>query len=409
MIGRSLQPAKAAHTKGDTVAAPVPQLRSEKSLPRYLTLILAFCAVVFVPVWGSLEWLGWHLGATVPLATIAREQEQDHKLLWLGAFKDYAPYKLERIKVVHPEVLLVGSSRCGQARAEVFRPYKTYNACLTAWPLEHVVDFIDRATAETRPRVVIVALDYFLFGDGLAEAWKQQRAMDYRQGIDSHRRKLHDVIDFAARSNWRFEAVKAAATEPQFEAIDHDRLIGTEAIRGQFGFRDDGSVFVAPAYRGTSAETLAHGATYVTSSFPGGQHLSEVQFRQIERLAGLATERGFTVVAIQYPLLKSATDFLDTDQTYWPYAGLWRELRSEAAAKRFSELGVRFFDMSRDVVNADPTNFFDPAHPSERGILKTVIALMDRKDFSELFPRIDKHTLEGDLALSPGQQFDLYH
>ena len=87
------------------------------------------------------------------------------KLLWLGAFKDYAPYKLERIKLVQPEVLLVGSSRCGQARAQMFRPYKTYNACLTAWPLEHVVDFIDRATRDAKPRVVIVALDYFLFGD----------------------------------------------------------------------------------------------------------------------------------------------------------------------------------------------------------------------------------------------------
>jgi hypothetical protein len=378
-------------------------------LRRYLAIVLTLLAVIFPPSLAGIAWVGWRLGATVPLPTLAREQQTEHKLLWLGTLKDYAPYKLERIKLVQPDVLLVGSSRCGQAREQLFRPYKSYNACLTAWPLEHVVDFIDRATSESKPRVVIVALDYFLFGDELAEAWRKERGMDYRQGIDSYRRKLHDVLDFAIRKNWNLDAIKTAVLQPQFEPIDNNRLIGTEAIRGQFGFRDDGSIFVYPGYRQTSAEAMAHGAEYVTSAFPGASHISESQFAQISRLSRLAKERGFTVVGIQFPFLKSATDFLDTNQAYRPYAGLWRELRSEATAKRFEELGVRFFDMSRDPLAADPGNFFDPAHPSERGILRTVIALMDHKDFSDLFPAIDKHALVADLALSPGHPFDLYH
>jgi len=381
----------------------------EHPLPRYLALVLALSAVVFAPALLGLEWLGWRLEATVPLATIAGQQAQSHKLLWLGAFKDYAPYKLERIKLLHPEVLLVGSSRCGQARAQIFRPYRTYNSCMTAWPLQHVVDFIDRATTESKPRVVVVALDYFLFGDGLADAWRRERSMDYRQGIDSHRRKLHDVVDFAMRSNWSFDVVKTAATQPQFEPIDNNRLIGTEAMRGQFGFRDDGSVFLAPVYRRLAGETLAQGAEYVTSSFPGGEHLSEIQFRQIARLSELARNRGFSVVAIQYPILKSVTDFLDTDQAYWHDAGLWRELRSDATTRRLADLGIKFFDMSRAPLSADPGNFFDPVHPSERGILRTIIALLDHKDFKDLFPLVDKRALEADLDLSPGEPFDLYH
>jgi hypothetical protein len=396
-------------TLAGTASDDVAIMASAGSIWRYLVIVAVLFVPVFTPLLAVLEWAGWRLGATVPLSTIAQEQQTDHRLLWLGAFKDYAPYKLERIKLIQPEVLLVGSSRCGQARAEAFRPYKTYNACLTAWPLDHVVDFIDRATRESKPRVVIVALDYFLFGDWLAQVWRKERTMDYRQGVDSHRRKLHDVADFAIRSNWNYNIIRAVLMTPQFEPIDNSRLIGTEAIRGQFGFRDDGSIYVFSGYRQSSSETLAHGAEYVTSSFPGAPHLSELQFKQIERLSDLAKERNFTVVAIQFPLFKSATDFLDTDQAYWPYSGLWRELRSETSAKRFAELGVRFFDMSRDPTNADPANFFDPAHPSERGILKTVISLMDRKEFAELFPRMDKQTIETDLKLSPGQQFDLYH
>lgn len=375
----------------------------------YSAFVLALYAVLFVPLIGTLEWAGWRLGATVPLSTIAQEQQADHKVLWLGNFKDYAPYKLERIKLVRPEVLLVGSSRCGQARAQIFRPYKAYNACLTAWPLEHIVDFVDRATSGHRPRVVIVALDYFLFGDWLASVWRKERAMDYRQGLDSYQRKLHDVVDFGVRTNWRWDTIRTAVTEEQHEAIDHNRLIGAEAIRGQFGFRDDGSIFVAPGYRLTSAETLAKGAEYVTSSFPGAPHLSELQFQQLARLSDLARQRDFTLVAVQYPFLKSATDFLDNDKSYGPYSGLWRELRSEATAERLSGLGIRFFDMSRAPFAADPSNFFDPAHPSERGILRTFLALLDHKDFQELFPRIDKNALASDVDQSPGEPFDLYH
>jgi hypothetical protein len=102
---------------------------------------------------------------------------------------------------------------------------------------------------------------------------------------------------------------------------------------------------------------------------------------------------------------------MDTDKSYWQYAGLWRELRSEATAQRFASLGIRFFDMSRAPLNADPNNFFDPAHPTERGVLRTIIDLLDQKDFRELFPQIDKSVLEDDLQknLKSGERFDLYH
>lgn len=378
---------------------------------RYLMIVVAlFVALLPAPLC-LLEWAAWRLSATIPLSTIANEQQNDKGLLWLGGFKDYAPYKIERIKLVQPEVLLVGSSRCENAREQMFRPYRVYNACLTVWSLDQMADFIDRATSVARPRLVIVALDYFLFEDQQAAAWRVERTMDYRQGLASHRRKLHDVLEFAAGTNWTPDSVVAAATHDQIEAIDHNRLIGPDAIRARFGFRADGSLLVPPAYRALRTSRLAMGATFVTASFRGGTHLSERQFAQIERLSRLANERGFTVVAIQYPILKAATDFMDTSQSYWSYAGLWRELRSETTADRLADLGIRFFDMSRDPSNADSSNFVDPAHPSERGMLRTFISLLDQKHFQDLLPLIDKAALEDDLQknLKSSELFDLYH
>jgi hypothetical protein len=396
----------------DRTVAPVAPDQAEaarqRPVTRYVLLSLGLAAALLAPVLATLEWVGWRLGATVPLATIAERQQHAPEAVWLGAFRDYAAYKLERIRLVQPEVLLVGSSRCGQARAQVFRPYRTYNACLTAWPLAHVADFVARATDIARPRVVVLALDYFLFGDALADAWRKERTMDFRQGIGSHRRKLRDTLDFAIHARWNLDAIKAAVTEPQSEPVDGNRLIGTEAIRVRFGFRSDGSVMVAAPYRATSAEQLARSAQYVTSSFPGAAHLSEVQFGELARLADLARRRGFSLVAIQYPFVQSATAYLDTSPDYWPQAGLWRELRSETTARRLADLGIRFFDMSRTDISADAANFFDPAHPSERGIVKTVIALSGRKEFSDLLPKIDGEALRRDLDLPTDNPFDLY-
>ncbi|MDU0954092.1 MAG: hypothetical protein E7A86_02750 [Bradyrhizobium sp.] len=378
-------------------------------MARYVAIVIALFVAAFIPLLVVLEWAGWRLGATIPLSTIASEQSQTERVVWLGSFKDYAPYKLERIKRVQPEVLLVGSSRCGQARAQMFRPYVAYNACLTAWPLTHVVDFIDRATRVAKPRIVIVALDYFLFGDFLAEAWQKERTMDFSQGLDSHRRKLHDVADFVIRNNGDRDAILAAVTAPQTEPVDGNRLVGTEAIRGKFGFRQDGSVMVAPPYRRIADETLSRGPQYVTSSFPGAPQLSERQFGEIERLSRLAHERQFPVIAIQYPFLESAAAFLDTNESYWPYSGIWRDLKSEQTANRFARLGISFFDMSRTQTSQDPNNFFDPAHPSERGMLKTYLALLEKPDFAKYLPRIDRSSLAADLDRGQNEQFDLYH
>ena len=378
-------------------------------MARYVAIVIALFVAAFIPLLVVLEWAGWRLGATIPLSTIASEQSQTERVVWLGSFKDYAPYKLERIKRVQPEVLLVGSSRCGQARAQMFRPYVAYNACLTAWPLTHVVDFIDRATRVAKPRIVIVALDYFLFGDFLAEAWQKERTMDFSQGLDSHRRKLHDVADFVIRNNGDRDAILAAVTAPQTEPVDGNRLVGTEAIRGKFGFRQDGSVMVAPPYRRIADETLSRGPQYVTSSFPGAPQLSERQFGEIERLSRLAHERQFQVIAIQYLFLESAAAFLDTNESYWPYSGIWRDLKSEQTANRFARLGISFFGMSRTQTSQDPNNFFDPAHPSERGMLKTYLALLEKPDFAKYLPRIDRSSLAADLDRGQNEQFDLYH
>ncbi|WP_315782710.1 MULTISPECIES: hypothetical protein [unclassified Bradyrhizobium] len=365
-------------------------------------------AAVFVPLLAVLEWAGWRLGATVPLSTIAAEQSRSDRLVWLGTFKDYAAYKLERIRLTRPEILLVGSSRCGQAREQMFRPYITYNACLTAWPLTHVVDFIDRATTAANPRVVVVALDYFLFDDSLADAWRKERTMDFAQGLDSHRRKLHSVVEFAIRTGGNIEAIRSALLIPQIEPVDNNKLMGPDAIRGKFGFRKDGSVIVAPPYRNTSAESLSRGAQYILS-FWGTSDLSERQLREVERLSRLSRERGFLVVAIQYPFLESAAAFLDTDEAYRRYSGHWREIRSPQTVERFAQLGIQFFDMSRTEISRDAGNFFDPAHPSERGMLKTYLALLDRPEFSKLFPLIDRSALTADLEKGQGEQFDLYH
>jgi hypothetical protein len=382
----------------------------------YLTIVGGGVLLVLAVLLGGCEWVAWRLGATVPLSELAVRQQIDPNLLWLGAFRDYAPFKLERIKLIQPEVLLVGNSRCSHVRAHMFRPYNTYNACLTAWTLHQIVEFVDRATVIASPKVVIIALDYFLFTDTIAQAWEKERSMDYEQGIRSHKRKLRDTFDYVARLNWKdptgaLNEVVAPLFKQPHEPFDGKTLIGTEAIRGNFGFRNDGSILLSPAYRQSSDANNALGARYFIPSFPGGQHLSENQLSYLKRLSEIARERGFILVAIQYPILKAVSDFLDTDAAYYPYAGIWREFQSEPIHRFFANLGILFFDLSRDPVASDSRNFIDPAHPGESGMLGAIIGLTNRRAFSELFPLINVELLRSDLARATarGTFLDVYH
>ena len=363
----------------------------------------------------SLSWLGSASKALASLPIVAAEQSSSPKSIWLGEIEDVAPYKIERAALTQPEIIVIGHSRCGQVRAEMFAPYKMYNACTSAWTFNQLIEEIDRLTTVAHPRVIMITLDYFMFTDAWADGYEKSRAGNYAQGLSAYLRRLRDlakyIYDISVRRpvNSLYE-IERNLLQIRRENVDNSKLLGVHALRSEHGYRADGSTLYGPAYRSIIDQMNAQGAIFFMKSFPGAQHMSQRQISNLRKLAELIHERGATLAGVQLPIARTAIDYLDSIGD-WGNCGVWREFESEAAATMFRDMGITFFDLSRAAINSQPNHFIDPAHPNEGGIVAALLEIVDRSEFRRLFPLVDKAALSDTYqrAVQGKNLIDIYH
>ena len=383
---------------------------------RYLAItffvVMAFGACLVA----SISWLGGTSKALASLAVIAAEQSSSPKSIWLGEIEDVAPYKIERATLTQPEIIVVGHSRCGEVRAEMFAPYKMYNACTSAWTFNQLIEEVDRLTTVAHPRVIIITLDYFMFTDAWADGYERSRAGNYAQGLSAYLRRLRDLAEYAYEISARHPVSAVYEIERNLlqirrENVENSRLLGVHALRNEHGYRADGSTLYGPGYRSIIDQRNSEGAIFFMKSFPGASNMSMRQISDLRKLAELIHERGAALVGVQLPIARAAVDYLDTNKEYWRSSGVWREFQSEAAATMFRDMGITFFDLSRAAINDQPSHFIDPAHPNEGGTLAALLEIVDRSEFRRLFPLVDKAELSDTYqrAVQSENQIDIYH
>ncbi len=357
-------------------------------------------------------WVGMATGAMMSAQSWARAQSRDPHLVVLPPYiKYWAPLKLARIAETQPEVIFIGTSRCQEFRSAMLRPYPAYNACLSAWTLRQNMELLRRVFAVSHPKIVILALDYFLFTDVWEDGYQVERAADYDPGYHQILHGIHDTLSaFWLHPREMFDIAPRAVLGPQYEPQDHDRLLGVDAIRGGFGFRSDGS-FLFSRGRFAQAATDAQNLSLFNQAFPGGPAVSPAQFEKLRDLATLVQQNGATLVGIQLPFFKNATEFLDQTADQPGYGGVWKEFESAEFRQKLAAIGIPFFDLARDPVSQDYRYFIDPAHPGEAAILCSLSHLLDNKDFVALFPKLDGDAMRRTCASSveQGNYFSVYH
>ncbi|WP_316232781.1 hydrolase [Bradyrhizobium sp. SZCCHNPS2010] len=328
---------------------------------RYLVAVLVFLSAFALGVLG----FAYHFHVLATPADLAQSQVRDSDNIILPADIRYnAAFKLARIGQARPDVICIGTSRPGTFRDWMFKPYRFYNASFTAWTTSQLLDVFERSTREVRPRVVILAIDYFLFTDTWDKANGTERTMIYEP--------LRYVL---------FKFRYLSHSLPSLAPFQDDHR--------QDGFRRDGS-YAYPAGFIEVARKQFQSAEYFLKSTPGAAHMSERQMAPIVQLASLAQQRGIKLIAIQLPYIRSAVDYLDYEESYRPWSGVWREFESEQTAAWLRGLGITFFDMAHSSVGTDPLNFIDAYHPSDDGMVKLLDQLLNEKEFRAQFPDMNK-------------------
>ncbi|WP_133614256.1 hypothetical protein [Dongia mobilis] len=119
---------------------------------------LVLAGLVVSGLYKFLERTGETMG---PVAAAHRQAETGEKYGAALAYRPYA-FKLERYRMVQPDVLLVGSSRVMAFAGEGFSA-SVYNAGGAANTIDQAMAFIDAALALHKPKSVLLGLDFWWF------------------------------------------------------------------------------------------------------------------------------------------------------------------------------------------------------------------------------------------------------
>ena len=285
----------------------------------------------------------------------------------------------------------------------MFKPYRFYNASLTAWTIKQEIEMVDRITTVSKPRVIIIGLDYSMLIDQLAATLNAERTMQFENGVR-----------YRYRSS--LVALKTIVSQPillsvlwnqKRDTIPH--FIGLHAFQTATGFRFDGSRLMPRTVYQAAPSYLARNIGQI-DAVPGALHADPGQLSELERLAKLAKDRNVLLVAIQYPIYKASVDYLDKEPSYQVYSGVWRDFQSDEMLGRLRNLGIVFFDLTRTKMTADGRYFTDAAHPTETGISVAISDLLRDERFRSIFPAINPERLRADRkkAAARGDAFEIY-
>src|SRR5471030_3266516 len=124
---------------------------------RYLAVMLAGLVVAITLASALVAWVGQRTGSTTSFARIVERQRHDPALIALPFdLRYWAMYKLEGVALNKPEIVYISSSRAGEFREQMFRPYSFYNLSFTAWTLDQATEILDRVSRTNAPRIVII-------------------------------------------------------------------------------------------------------------------------------------------------------------------------------------------------------------------------------------------------------------
>lgn len=336
--------------------------------------VLSIGAMVSLGATGLLYRLAEPFGATKQPEELADLQiEHPNAIVLPFDIRYNLAFKIRRIETVTPDIAWFGTSRVGSAMAEMFKPLTFYNMSFTAWTTDQLAEAFDKATKRARPKVAIISLDYFLFTDRWEEQLREPRSMIIGQPLRYLKSSLGNFAQQALK-NW--SSLDAA----------QERFIGPQTMVTREGFRSDGSWLFTQEHIEQTIKQYRN-VRFLLDAIPGGSLVSERQKRPIEEIAALAKERNIKLIAVQLPYLHDAVDFLDRTAPTDRFYGVWHDFESQRTGAWLRSLGIEFVDLARSPLGADPENFIDAYHPSERGMAAFVRELMAHECFRSNYPQ----------------------
>lgn len=333
-----------------------------------LALFMLPVVIPFLLVTGGLV----YIGESMPLQEVIRLQEGTLPVLFRPAYGNRdQDYKLLATNTRDPEILIIGSSRVLQFRAQFanLNPEAIFNASAPAWELEEVSRLL--FNMDVTPEVIVLGIDYPWFNDDYpGDPIVEPPTNWWSRLFVVNRSYLQEVID---GDEFDYEQI-LSRDEPGGSG---GLALGLRAIRDGHGFRNDGSeqygdFLVAghlwqPNLRGHHMGLFEDGE----EMYFEGAITSETALEDFEAILQFAQDNDILVVGMLPPYMPTLWAELSVSERhqYIPQT-------QEAIETLFADYNFPLFDFS-DVsdLGFSDEDFFDGWHHSEKVAIQLYIEM----------------------------------
>lgn len=349
--------------------------------PQDLKLFLKKTFFFFLPVavvFLIIEVLVFYSGELKPIKEVVNLQSYGENEIIFGreiADQSIRKYKYLSVLSKKPEVLVLGSSRVMQIREEMFDANtKFYNAGGIAHNIADLVDFIKLLPDEAAPKVIILGVDFYWFGD----------KSDLVYGTSNDLKKFDDAYQWKARLYVdRFLLLKIIK-DPSYivkifnrkDPIDGKFAIGFQALSGD-GFRNDGSYqygsYIQESEKGIAyidREKALDRIKYGTSPFRKDSVFDEERLNLLSEFLRISKENGIEVIGLAPPFSAEVLDALKNSAYH-------KELLNDFKTMipgTFDKFDFKFFNYSdQSLLNINNLYMFDGMHSSENVMARILI------------------------------------
>jgi hypothetical protein len=314
--------------------------------------VFIFLAPIFFLV-ALVEALLWRAAETWPLPRVIRFQEA-HPRSFFGRLiidESLNRYKYLQILRRRPQILVLGSSRMMQFRAEMFgRQAPTfYNAGGMIHSIEDVCDFFDRLPQEATPRVVILGVDFWWLNAN--EKKPLARFDSFKVGVETEGTFSWQGHGNAIATYLRKPALLMDTARHTLGKNRDPNALGLQARLHRQGFRIDGSkrfdLKVPTTPQGWSERLPAENV--VTRDILSGRYpfsategVSPTLREQLRAAVLKMKARGISVIGYNPPVISAWARVASTAPGQQEY---WKQYHGQVPAL-FHSLNIPFFDIA---------------------------------------------------------------
>jgi hypothetical protein len=332
------------------------------------------------------EWISWQAGDWLSMPQAATLQTARPDLIWYKfRTSKFARFKLERVAIDRPDVLVFGQSRSQFFRSAMFRPYTEYNLSSTCYLMSEFTDILHHLPSGYNPKVIIMTCDFWLFSPLYSAAQYQAHAV--QDFTSSWRDRLDDLHDILVKlpSNPSLLLIGFHQPHPY-------PTLGLGAYLDKGGFRKDGSTKFDQQNEDPARLQLPPEATITC-----GESMGKSEMKQFEEFVSEVHARGIALVCVQMPFYSG--EKLASEYENKPGFGELRDFNDHIKNGYFDKLDVLFFNfMNLPGYSGKPEYFQDEVHPKEGATLAVLSKMASDPSFLSLLPNLDIASIKEKLA-----------